>query len=244
MKVVTENLVADALAASGLVAWRWDAQADRIEWSTGAEEILGLPDIVLRSPDLVIRIVHPDDVELIKGQFCEALKTGASLSARFRVTVASGLRWFDCSGQALLSETGESIGATGTFAEVTEECEAEEAVLEALRDAECALEQIGARVWEWDPKKDLVTYFNLPEGTHMIAESETSVPLPQILEQMTQADAALSREALTRALETGERFSLEVAVPDASGVRHRVFVRGGVLARQPARVSAITIVLD
>ncbi|MBW3536758.1 MAG: PAS domain-containing protein, partial [Actinobacteria bacterium] len=180
MKIVTESLEAQALAASGLIAWRWDAQADRMEWSPGAEEILGLPDIVLRSPDLVIRVIHPDDVELIKGQFCQALKTGAPLSARFRVT-APGLRWFDCSGQAVLSDTGESIGATGTFAEVTEECEAEEAVLGALRDAERALEQIGARVWEWDPKTDLVTYFNLPDGTHMIADSPTEVPLSEIL---------------------------------------------------------------
>lgn len=244
MKVVTENLVSDALAASGRVAWRWDAQADRMEWSTGAEEILGLPDIVLRSPDLLIRAIHPDDVELIKGQFCEALKTGAPLAARFRVTAASGLRWFDCSGQALLSENGESVGATGTFAEVTEECEAEEAVLQSLRDAECALEQIGARVWEWDPETDLVTYFNLPEGTHIIAESPTALSLADILKGMTPADAAQAREALTRAVETGERFSLEVGVRDDSGVSHRVFVRGGVLAHQPGRVSAITIVLD
>ena len=244
MKVVTEGLVADALAASGLVAWRWDAEADRMEWSPGAEEILGLPDIVLRSPDLLIRTIHPDDVELIKTQFCEALKTGAPLSARFRATASSGLRWFDCSGQALLSETGEPIGATGTFAEVTEECEAEEALLEALHDAECALEQIGARVWEWDPATDLVTYFSLPEGTHMIAESPTAVSLAEILEGMTPADAALARETLGHAVESGERFTLEVGVPDDDGVSHRVFVRGGVLAQQPHRVSAITIVLD
>ena len=244
MNVVTESLVADALAASGLVAWRWDAQADRMEWSPGAEDILGLPDIVLRSPDLLIRVIHPDDVGLIKAQFCEALQTGAPLSARFRVTATSGLRWFDCAGQALLSDSGEYVGATGTFREVTEECEAEEALLDSLHDAECALEQIGARVWEWDPKTDLVTYFNLPEGLHMIAESPSAVSLANILEGMSPADVALSREKLTGAMESGERFSFEVSVPDDDGVIHRVFVRGGVLAQQPGRVSAITIVLD
>ncbi|MBW3537852.1 MAG: hypothetical protein KY395_08860, partial [Actinobacteria bacterium] len=72
----------------------------------------------------------------------------------------------------------------------------------------------------------------------------TDVPLSEILAVMDPSDAARARATLNGAVETGERFTLEVGVPDTDGVSHRTFVRGGVLAQSPNRVSAISIVLD
>lgn len=244
VKIVTEGLEAQALAASGLVAWRWDAASNTTQWSSGAEDIMGLPDIVLRSPDLLIRAVHPDDAKLVYAHLRQALKTATPFKARCRVRTSSGIRWFDTSGQALLGESGELVGATGTLLDVSEECEADEAVMAALSDAECALEQIGAWVWEWDHQTDLVTYYKLPEGTHRMAESRPDVLLSQLFAVLDPEDAARARATLNGAVETGERFTLEVAVPDAHGVSRRTFVRGGVLAQSPNRVSAISIVLD
>ena len=241
MNVVTATLAEQALAASGLVAWRWDRATDHVEWSAGADRILDLPDIVLRSPSLLVRAVHADDVPMLSDAFAMAGRTGAPLSARFRVTSAGGMRWFDLSGQVLRDDDMQMSGATGTLIDVTEECEAEEAVLGALHDAECVLETIGARLWEWDSVTDRVTYFRLPESGNLITAAPTDVPMDEILARMHEADARLVRETFAAAIAGRGTFTLEVALRDDDDVERRALVRGGLAAGSTTRVSAVSV---
>lgn len=245
MKIVTETLVDGALGASGVVAWRWDLQDRRIDWTATAEEVIGLPDIVLRSPDLLMRAIHPDDLPLVSSAYGEALRSGTQLDARFRVIGSSGVRWLDCSGRPIVDESGKVVAATGTVIDVTEECEAEAAMLETLHDTQLVLGEIGARIWEWDADLDVVQYLSPPTGPPILAQAETEgVTLSAALHRLSDQDAALVREKLTHALMTGESISYEVSVLDDNGEPHRVFVRGGVSADSPRRLTGVSIVLN
>ena len=245
MKIVTETLVNGALGASGVVAWRWDLEGRRIEWSPGAEEVVGLPDIVLRSPELLMRAIHPEDLPLVSKAYAAALGRGAQLDARFRLMASSGVKWFDCTGKPILDDAGHAIGATGTLLDVTEESEAEEALLATLHDAQIVLGDIGARVWSWDSTTDEVSVLSLPEGAPILVDTEGDrVPLSVALQRMSDQDGALVRDKFGRAAATGEPFSVEISMRDDNGVVHRMFVRGTASTSSPDRVTGVSILLD
>ena len=245
VKIVTETLVNGALGASGVAAWRWDIEGRRIEWSPGAEDIVGLPDIVLRSPELLTRAIHPEDLPLVSHAYADALRRGSALDARFRLTASTGIRWFDCTGMPILDDSGKAIGATGTLLDVTEESEAEEALLATLHDAQLVLGDIGARVWSWDSTADEVSVLSLPEGAPILVETEGDrLPLARALERMSDQDGALMRDKFRRAIATGEAFSFEISIRDDNGLVHRMFVRGTVSSSSPDRVTGVSILLD
>lgn len=245
MKIVTDTLVTGALGASGVVAWRWDIEQRRIDWSPSAEDVIGLPDIVLRSPELLMRAIHPDDLPLVSKAYGNALDRGGQMDARFRVMASSGVRWLDCSGRPIVDETGRCVAATGTVLDVTEECEAEEAMLQTLRDAQRVLGNIGARVWEFDPDSETIQYVSPPTGPAILENcEEDELTLQVALKRLSDEDAAMVRERLRRAVETGEPLSYEVTVRDDEGVARRVFVRGGPSSNSPRRLTGVSIVLD
>ena len=245
MKNVTETLVDGALGASGVVAWRWDIEDRRIDWSPGAEEVIGLPDIVLRSPELLKRAIHPDDLPLVSDAYANALRQLLPLEARFRVIAPSGMRWLDCSGRPIIDDSGKAVAATGTVLDVTDECEAEDAMLQTLRDAQFVLGDIGARMWEWDAETDAVQYLSPPTGPAILANADTDgLTLDVALERVSDEDAALVREKMRHALATGEPISYEVRARDDAGTWHRVFVRGGLSASSPRRLTGVSIILD
>lgn len=245
MKIVTETLIDGALGASGVVAWRWDLEGRRIDWSPGAEEIIGLPDIVLRSPELLLRAIHPDDLPLVSTAFSDALGRGAHMDGRFRIIGSHGMRWVDCSGEAILDESGEAVAATGTLVDVTEEGEAEEAMLQTLHDAESVLGELGARIWEFDSDAQTIQYFSPPTGPPILAEAhEHKIPLSAALERVSNEDRAMVRDKLEHALAMGEPISFETTAIDDEGLRHRVFVRGAKSWGRSNIVTGVTIVLD
>lgn len=243
--MVTETLINRALGASGVVAWRWDIASGRIDWSAGAEEVVGLPDIVLRSADLFVRAIHPDDFRLVSLAYAHALRTGGPMSSRFRVMAPSGVRWIDSAGRPILDESGNAVAATGTMLDVTEDCEAEEAMLQTLHDTELVLGNIGARVWEWDSETDDLEYLSPPTGPSILArEDAVGLTLSSALGRLNDQEAAMVRDAMRHALATGEAMSFEVTVTDDEGIARRVFVRGGVSPQSPTRLTGVSVVLS
>ncbi len=226
------------------MAWRWDLKARRIDWSPGAEDVIGLPDIVLRSPELLMRAVHPGDMPLVSTAYVDALRRGGHMDARFRVMASSGVRWVDCSGEAILDESGKAFAATGTLVDVTEEYEAEEAMLQTLHDAQDVLGYIGGRVWEFDAASQRLRYVTLPTGPPILADAyEEDIPLSVALERVSDQDGAMIRDKLRRAL-AGEPMSFETNVIDDEGLSRRVFVRGAKPCGSTNVVTGVTIVLD
>jgi PAS domain S-box-containing protein len=242
--MVTETLADGALGASGIAAWRWDIEARRIDWSGSAEEVLGLPDIVLRSPDLLTRAIHPDDLPLVSSAYGDALRHGTQMEARFRIMSPAGVHWFDCSGRPVLDESGKAVAATGTVLDVTEECEAEDAMLQSLRDVQGVLGNLGARVWEFDSDSGTIQYTSPPTGPMIFENDDGELQLDYALSRLSDEDAAMVRDKLRRTIETGDPLSYEVSVPDDDGVVHRVFVRGGRSSTSPRGITGVTIVLD
>ncbi|HUR49372.1 MAG TPA: PAS domain-containing protein [Acidimicrobiales bacterium] len=245
METVTQTLGEAALEASRIAAWRWDLETRQVEWSADAEEVVGLPSIVLRSSELFLRAIHPDDFPLVSQAYNNALRSGRQMEARFRVLAPSGVRWFDCAGRPILDDSGRAVAATGTILDVTDECEAEDAMLQTLRDAQLVLGEIGARVWEFDAETETIQYVSPPTGPAILENSaDEELTLRTALERLSDQDAVMVRDKLRHAVATGEPVSYEVAVRDDEGIVRRVFVRGAVSSESPNRLTGVSIVLD
>lgn len=234
----------EALAAATTAAWRYEVGASAVEWSEGAARVLGVPGIVLRSPDLLVEAVHPDDLPLVWGPASDSWKTGQPVSARFRVRLAGQIRWFDVSGQIFHRGPGQPPYATGTARDVTESREAEEALVDALREAETVLEQLRAGVGEWDAWTDTVRVFSGPSGLGIAVSTPREVPLDVILNEMDDGSRARLRRALSGSLSGHEPFTLQVKVRGEDGMERAVLLKGGVVPAPPGRVGLVALVLD
>lgn len=140
----TESLDAsEALAAAGAAAWRWDIGSPVVEWSAGASEVLGVPEIVLRSPELLREAVDPADLELLRAA-ADSWRDHQMIAAQVRVRLDGEARWFDVAGRVIVSVDAAPHYATGTARDVTEAREAQDALLDALHESEAALEHLHA----------------------------------------------------------------------------------------------------
>lgn len=126
----------DALAAARTVAWHWVIGSPAIAWSPRAAQVLGVPEIVLRSPDLILEALDPDDLALASAA-SESWKEGTPVRVQLRARLAGKARWFDVAGRVVQDPFGSAPHfATGTVRDVTEDREAQDALLQALHDAE------------------------------------------------------------------------------------------------------------
>lgn len=133
----------EALAAAGTAAWRWEIGSPVLDWSPGASAVLGLPEIVLRSPDLLLSSVDPDDLALVAAAG-SSWALGRPVSAQVRIRLGGEVRWFDVIGRVVAGGPGDPDYATGTVRDVTEDREAQDALLEALHESEAALDHLRA----------------------------------------------------------------------------------------------------
>lgn len=131
----------EALVSARTAAWRWEIGSQAVEWSPGAAEVLGVPSIVLRSPDLLLQMIDGEDLALAS-KALDGWRAGEAVNAQVRVHLAGETRWFDVAGRVVTGDDGGPPHATGTLRDVTEDREAQDALLDALRDAEAVLDRL------------------------------------------------------------------------------------------------------
>ena len=130
--------VALALEAAQTAAWRWVVGSPAIAWSPRASRVLRIPEIVLRSPDLLLAAVDPDDLELARCAL-PGWRDGHPASAQIRLRLGGQVRWLDVAGRWFPGQIGMPAYVTGMARDVTEDREAQDALLQALHEAEDAL---------------------------------------------------------------------------------------------------------
>jgi PAS domain S-box-containing protein len=103
--------------------------------SPSCERVSGYrPAEFLADPDLLRRIVHPEDRPLFEERMRAVGAERPSVEFEYRIVHRDGtIRWLAKACQPVLSERGEYLGARGSNREVTDRKRAEEALREADR---------------------------------------------------------------------------------------------------------------
>ena len=130
-----ETMLRLAQRAGGVGTFDWDLVTQIAQCSSAYFEILGIdPGGGTMSTEQWQEYVHPEDRERIVAQLIQALDSGESSSADYRVVRPNGeVRWIRYAGQVVKDASGRPARMIGTVLDITERQKAEESLREANR---------------------------------------------------------------------------------------------------------------
>jgi two-component system, cell cycle sensor histidine kinase and response regulator CckA len=151
--------------------WEYWTGADGslIYMSPSCERITGYRiDEFLADPDLTIKIVHPDDLDLMRGHTDEALSgTCQVCKVDYRIITRAGdVRWISHYCQAVLGHDGANLGRRVSSRDMTENRKAEQALRNSESRYRNLVETLQEGIWEID--KHARTTFANPRMAQML----------------------------------------------------------------------------
>lgn len=104
----------------GCGCWSWDLQTNRMEWSRGYFELLGVePGAITPSFDAIQQLTHPDD-RRSQAEIEAVIREALSIRRKFRVIQPGGkIVWIFCQIIILVNAEGLSVKAIGVCTDVT-----------------------------------------------------------------------------------------------------------------------------
>jgi len=130
-----QRLVA-AMEASEISTWIWRIADNTIWWDDAAEKLWGFTSSAARTHDVgeLMRLIHPDDRDLVQRSSAETLATGVARAAEFRTVRADGkLQWLSSRGRLEKDEQGNPLQVVGAFTDITKLKAAEESLRQAQK---------------------------------------------------------------------------------------------------------------
>ncbi len=118
----TERRLRQALDATELGTWSWNAATGLIDLDERAAEIFGVePHSPISRDELRARLVLQEDLAHTPADLGEALRSSGQYAAEYRIHLPDGIqRWVAASGSATLEDgTTQLSGMTGTVQDIT-----------------------------------------------------------------------------------------------------------------------------
>ena len=148
------------LQASSIGTFEVDLLTGEGQWNATEFELLGLkPGDVNASPATFFRFVHPDDIERLRNEWEEAMRSG-KLDAEFRMVRADGRECWLAGKGSFIFDGHSDGGATGTRGkprrfmgvnfDITGRKKAEEAMAAAQRQVQSIIDNTTAIIYAFD----------------------------------------------------------------------------------------------
>ncbi len=143
--------VAQAVAQIG--SWFLDIPANRLEWSSEAYRIFGIPQQDAINMETFVAIVHPDDRDFVLRAWGEAM-AGAPYDIEHRIVVDGKERWVRERAQIERDPEGRPLTGIGTVQDITERKKIEDELKQTKEryDFATAIGKVGT--WDWNPITD------------------------------------------------------------------------------------------
>ena len=112
-----------AIESGGFGIWEWDIPEDRIIWDDRVYEIYGINRAEHPEPkynNWFIKLLHPEDQELLDNSVTQALKNQRKFNQEFRLINADGsIRYIKAYGLIQRNEQGEAVRMIGLNFDIT-----------------------------------------------------------------------------------------------------------------------------
>lgn len=169
------------------------------------------------------RVVHPDDYDRVAARWRHCLETGDHYDTEHRLRRADGVyRWFRNSGRPSRDAQGRITQWYGTTIDIEDQKRAEAALLDRERELSQLVDMVPCHLWQLTPDGEPIFFNKRMVDFLGLDVADTDKPgmsrLEAVIETVHPDDAAKFRDALSRCLVTGERFSMRYRLRRADGV--------------------------
>lgn len=114
-----------------MASWEWSFATNTLTWDGGSEWTWGRPPSEMLLADLVFSYVHEDNRDKIQRDLMPAIKGTGEYRSEFRVTWPNGsIHWIQAFGRTVWSADGTPTGIVGINVNVTEQKQAEAALVQ------------------------------------------------------------------------------------------------------------------
>jgi PAS domain S-box-containing protein len=123
---------------------------------------------------LLLRVVHPDDVERVLAEHIRSRETGEQFRMEYRMIAKDGtVHWFlDQASVVNDEETGEPAYHHGFYLDITERKELEEALREAEKRYRDLVEELPLAMYIDEPTAEAATHYVSPQIEEMLGYSQ------------------------------------------------------------------------
>lgn len=188
--------------------------------SPACERLTGYPaEAFLDDPELLARLIHPDDLERWQHHLDETLADDVEDidTLEFRLLAADGqTHWIEHLCRPVKSEDGRFLGRRGANRDITER----KRIAKAMERSEHFLNATGeiAKVggWEMDVATEVVRWTDMTYRIHDLSPSDAP-PLGKALDFFHPADRKRLKHRLDRAVKHGEPYDLQLRMTTAKG---------------------------
>lgn len=233
----TSRRLIEAQRIAGVGSWDLNLHTGALAWSETVFHIFEIdPSRFSGTTEDFYRIVHPDDRESVHAGFEASVQSRQPYDITHRLLLPDGrVKHVHECAEVFYDEAGRPLRATGTVEDVTERVEREAALRESEHRQQLAINAAGLGLWEWDITTLKVAWagefervFGFEPGTYP-GRHEAS------LERVHPEDRSQVAEALQRAVDLNELFSLDFRILAADGTIRWVHSEGRMAPSEPGR---------
>ena len=231
----SEALLDRAESIAHVGSWRLDLATGAVVLSAELARIFAIDPSRsdLRSADVMVQAIHPDDQRMVEEAKAAALRDGVLRRVDCRLLHPDGsVRWVHAEGEQELDDSGRVVALVGFVQDVTERKQAEA----ALRAREVQLRE-AQRVgrtgnWTWDVHSDAPVWSEQVYRMYGMDPGMSPTSLGGIDSLFTPESANQIRVVVGRAHEDGEPYEFEAEFVRPDGA-HGWTLHRGVPVRGP-----------
>lgn len=156
----SEENLADAQRISHIGSWQWDMLSNTVSWSKEMYRLFDIdPTTHDGSPESILEVIYPDDIELFTNSMNSNLFDGSSPALEYRIVHKDGsIHTISAIGRMEFDKAGKPIRSNGTVQDITERKLAEKALLQANERLSFAQTSSKAGVWDWNMTTGQLTW--------------------------------------------------------------------------------------
>lgn len=131
--VESESNLAEAQRMAHIGSWDWDMNTNTVKWSKEMFRVFDIdPETYNGKPESIVKVLHPEDVELFTKSMNRNLSEGDYPALEYRVIHKDGsIHYVFAEGKMEFDKTGRPVKAIGTVQDITERKHAEKEIHQA-----------------------------------------------------------------------------------------------------------------
>jgi len=222
-----DHFLATALRGINVGTWRYDADAEQVDWDEVTGALLGVSAVEgLPFDDIPL---HPDDVSIITESLASCLASGQAHDAECRMALPSGeFRWFHVFGRLIEPQLGPTRIVSGIITDITDRKQAQLAVAESQRQLQTIMDHLPGIVYRCGTRPPWRMDF-MSNAAKEVTGYDPAAFLDGTItwEAITHPeDLPMVAAKVAEAVDGGKLFEIRYRIITASGVVRWVHERG------------------